>query len=173
MALLLNPPLETSPGTGLCTACGGHPLLSAQAPDTASLQAPGTALHPSTAISVSEPPANLKRIMKAGKTLPLSPRHYGARHTAGAQEMRALSEQVVTVKPNSHVLLQSRDALSTASASGAPVTSARMHVLCDFSPRFYLVLEREEGKEKDRERNISVWLHLERHLLGTWPTTQA
>ena len=33
----------------------------------------------------------------------------------------------------------------------------------------YLFLERGEGSEKERERNIYVWLP----LLGTWPTTQA
>ena len=37
----------------------------------------------------------------------------------------------------------------------------------------YLFLERREGKQKERERNISVWLPLTRPLLGTWPTTQA
>ena len=37
----------------------------------------------------------------------------------------------------------------------------------------YLFLERGEGGEKERERNISVWLPLTRPLLGTWPTTQA
>ena len=38
--------------------------------------------------------------------------------------------------------------------------------------RFYL-LERGERKEKERERNISVWLPLVRPLRGAWPTTQA
>ena len=37
----------------------------------------------------------------------------------------------------------------------------------------YLFLERGEGKEKARERNINVWLPLARPPLGTWPTTQA
>ena len=37
----------------------------------------------------------------------------------------------------------------------------------------YLFLERGEGKEKKRERNINVWLPLMHHLLGTWPETQA
>ena len=37
----------------------------------------------------------------------------------------------------------------------------------------YLFLEREEGREKERERNINVWLPLIRPLLGTWPVTQA
>ena len=36
----------------------------------------------------------------------------------------------------------------------------------------YLCLERGEGKEKERERNINVWLPLMRPPLGTWPTTQ-
>ena len=39
--------------------------------------------------------------------------------------------------------------------------------------RFYLVLERGEGREKERERNINVWLPLTWPPLGTWPTTQA
>ena len=38
---------------------------------------------------------------------------------------------------------------------------------------FYLLLERVEGKEKERERNINVWLPLTRPLLGTWPINQA
>ena len=33
----------------------------------------------------------------------------------------------------------------------------------------YLFLERGEGREKERERNINVWLPLERPLLGTRP----
>ena len=37
----------------------------------------------------------------------------------------------------------------------------------------YLFLERGEGKEKDRERNISVLLTLVRPPLGPWPATQA
>ena len=37
----------------------------------------------------------------------------------------------------------------------------------------YLLLERGEGREKERERNINVWLPLARPLLGTWPATQA
>ena len=43
-----------------------------------------------------------------------------------------------------------------------------------FLKRFYLFILRDrEGKEKDRERNINVWLPLMCPLLGTWPTTQA
>ena len=42
-----------------------------------------------------------------------------------------------------------------------------------FFLRFYLFLERGERREKERERNISVWLPLKHPLLGTWPTTQA
>ena len=37
----------------------------------------------------------------------------------------------------------------------------------------YLFLERGEGREKERERNINVWLPVTHPLLGTWPTTQA
>ena len=34
------------------------------------------------------------------------------------------------------------------------------------------ILERGEGKEKEKDRNNNVWLLLTRLLLGTWPTTQ-
>ena len=37
----------------------------------------------------------------------------------------------------------------------------------------YLFLDRGEQREKERERNISVWLPLNHPLLGTWPATQA
>ena len=37
----------------------------------------------------------------------------------------------------------------------------------------YLFLERGDGREKERERNINVWLPLTRPLLGTWPAIQA
>ena len=38
---------------------------------------------------------------------------------------------------------------------------------------FILCLDRREGREKDRERNINVWLPLAHSLLRAWPTTQA
>ena len=37
----------------------------------------------------------------------------------------------------------------------------------------YFFLESEEGREKERERNIKVWLPLICPQLGTWPITQA
>ena len=37
----------------------------------------------------------------------------------------------------------------------------------------YSFLDRGEEWEKERERNISVWLSLKHPVLGTWPTTQA
>ena len=37
----------------------------------------------------------------------------------------------------------------------------------------YLFFERREGREKEREKNINVWLPLECPLLGTWPAIQA
>ena len=37
----------------------------------------------------------------------------------------------------------------------------------------YLFLDRGERREKERERNINLWLPLMFPLLGTWPTTQA
>ena len=48
-------------------------------------------------------------------------------------------------------------------------TYTLMHFLKRF---YYLFLERGEGREKERERNISV-LPLEHPLLGTWPTIPA
>ena len=34
-------------------------------------------------------------------------------------------------------------------------------------------LERGEGRDKERERNINAWLPLTCPTLGTWPATQA
>ena len=48
--------------------------------------------------------------------------------------------------------------------------SSSFSFLKDF---MYLFLERGEGREKERERNVSVWLLLEYPLLGTWPATWA
>ena len=42
-----------------------------------------------------------------------------------------------------------------------------------FKDFIYLLLERGEGKEKERDRNINVWVPLMCPLLGTWPATQA
>ena len=43
-----------------------------------------------------------------------------------------------------------------------------------FSKYFiYLSLERGERMEKEKERNINVWLPLAQPPLGTWPATQA
>ena len=41
-----------------------------------------------------------------------------------------------------------------------------------FFERFYLFLERREGREKERERNINVWLPLMCPQPGTCPATQ-
>ena len=42
-----------------------------------------------------------------------------------------------------------------------------------FKDFIYLSLDRGEGRKKDRERNINVWLPFTCPQLGTWPTTQA
>ena len=42
-----------------------------------------------------------------------------------------------------------------------------------FKDFIYLFLEGGEGKDKDRERNMNVWLPFTCPLLGTWPATQA
>ena len=44
------------------------------------------------------------------------------------------------------------------------------HIL--FFKRFSLFIFRGEGREKEREKNINVWLPLAHPLLGTWPATQ-
>ena len=36
----------------------------------------------------------------------------------------------------------------------------------------FAFLDRREGREKERERNINVWLLLECSPPGTWPATQ-
>ena len=43
----------------------------------------------------------------------------------------------------------------------------------DFLDFIYLFLERGEGREKEREKNINMWLPLMWPPLGTWPATQA
>ena len=42
-----------------------------------------------------------------------------------------------------------------------------------FKDFIYLLLVRGEGREKERKRNINVWLPLIHLQLGTWPVTQA
>ena len=46
-------------------------------------------------------------------------------------------------------------------------------ILFVFKILFIYFLERGEGREKERERNINVWLPLTCPQLGTWPATQA
>ena len=45
------------------------------------------------------------------------------------------------------------------------------YIFIYFKDFIYLFLKREEGREKERERNINVQLPLRRPLLGTWPAT--
>ena len=47
-----------------------------------------------------------------------------------------------------------------------------MTFIC-FKIFIYLFLETGEGREKERETNITVWLPLARPQLRTWPVTQA
>ena len=42
-----------------------------------------------------------------------------------------------------------------------------------FKDFIYLFLDRGEGKEKEREKNINAWLPLTYPLLRTWPTTHS
>ena len=43
----------------------------------------------------------------------------------------------------------------------------------NFFSFFKLFLERGEGREKERERNVNAWLPIASLLLETWPATQA
>ena len=45
--------------------------------------------------------------------------------------------------------------------------------LSQFLKTLFIYFQRGKGREKERERNIRVWLPLMGPLLGTWPTTQA
>ena len=49
----------------------------------------------------------------------------------------------------------------------------RFVILKKKTKRFYLFLDIGEGREREWERNISVWLSLVHPQLGTWPATQA
>ena len=52
--------------------------------------------------------------------------------------------------------------------------SVEKQILGFFKKDFiYLFLEKGEGKEEERERDINAWLPLLHPLLRTWPTTQA
>ena len=42
-----------------------------------------------------------------------------------------------------------------------------------FLKKIYLILEKGEGREKERKSNSYVWLPLACTVLGTWPATQA
>ena len=48
-----------------------------------------------------------------------------------------------------------------------------MTLICCSSFLKILFIFSERGTEKERERNINVWLPLVYPLVGTWPTTQA
>ena len=45
--------------------------------------------------------------------------------------------------------------------------------MCFFKDFIYLFLERVDGREKERKRNINVWLTFSRPQLETWPAIQA
>ena len=66
--------------------------------------------------------------------------------------------------------MSSRDLLSNTVPIGNNKVQCTSNIFKDF---IYLFLQRREGKEKERERNISVWLPLVHPLLRTWPTTQS
>ena len=58
-------------------------------------------------------------------------------------------------------------------ASVRRISLSPLSFLFFFKDFIYLFLERGERKEREKERNINVWLPLTRPLVGTWPTTQA
>ena len=54
----------------------------------------------------------------------------------------------------------------------SPVVAHVKRFFIFFKDFIYLFLDRGEGWEKERERNINVWLPLTHPLLGAWPATQ-
>ena len=48
-----------------------------------------------------------------------------------------------------------------------------LHLFFFFRILFILCLDRREGREKDRERNINVWFPLTHPVLGTCSVTQS
>ena len=64
--------------------------------------------------------------------------------------------------------------LHPACISSLPLGCTQWRVFLVFLKDFiYLSLERGEGREKEEEWNINVWLPLVHPVLGTWPATQA
>ena len=70
------------------------------------------------------------------------------------------------------LLLSSRWSSSRAQAAACWHTACFFFFLSFFSDFIYLFLERGEGREKERERNINQ-LPPTHPPLGTWPATQA
>ena len=77
------------------------------------------------------------------------------------KHVRAVRTEIYAVHP--------RCSPSTYNSGWHKVGFQSIYIFKDF---IYLFLEREEGKKKKRERNISVWLPLALLMLGTWPATQ-
>ena len=58
--------------------------------------------------------------------------------------------------------------------SNFPLVCGKNFFKCSFFEILFIYfLERGEGKEKERKRNINVWLPLTRPPLGIWLATQA
>ena len=55
--------------------------------------------------------------------------------------------------------------------SRAPFAEQKLFLFFFFFFKIFIYLFLDSGE--GRERNINVWLPLERPLRGTWPTTQA
>ena len=73
-----------------------------------------------------------------------------------------------------HILLRLKPHISSFYFFNLQVTLGFFVVviLLFFKDFIYLFLERREGREKKKERNINVWLPLKHPTLGTWPTIQ-
>ena len=80
-------------------------------------------------------------------------------------------------KMKESVFLKTLSGSSGNLSVAVPVLDFLLYEIITYFLRFYLFvylfifLERGGGKEKEKERNIFVWLPLKRPLLGAWPAT--
>ena len=70
----------------------------------------------------------------------------------------------------SKLSLPSRGRVAQGACLVLNMLTAGIYFILDIT---YLFLDRAAGRQKEKKRNINVWLPFVSPLLGTWPTTQA